>query len=122
LSPSKPRPSPHKVSGLAIASLALGIINLLGVIFLRIVLWLFFGISGIYHWGWLAIVGMVGNVFSGFFGILGLILGILAIVQITKSQGKIKGKGMAIAGIVLAVFILILSFIAFILYIIGLLG
>ncbi len=57
---------PQKTSGLAIASLVLGIL-------------------GLFCFGLTAVVGLV--------------LGIVALVKINKSQGRLAGKGIAIAGI-----------------------
>jgi hypothetical protein len=73
---SFPQPSqPTKTSGMAIASLVLGLLT--------------FPTCG------------VG-------GLLGLIFGIVAIIKISNSEGRLRGKGMAIAGIsISAVFLLV---------------
>ena len=53
------------------------------------------------------ILGFLG--FCGLTAIVGLILGIVALVQISKSEGRLKGQGLAIAGIIIsAVFLLLL--------------
>ena len=62
-----PPSSPPRTSGLAVASLILGIL------------------------GGLVITGL-----------LGLIFGIMALVQIGRSQGRLRGQGLAIAGIVIS--------------------
>lgn len=69
-----PATSPEKTSGMAIASLVLGVVG-----------------------------------FCGITAILGLILGIAAQVKIRKSGGRLKGGGLAIAGIVLSAFMLLVS-------------
>jgi len=110
LSQNQPSQISPKTSGLAIASLVMGVIIILGYIFFRVFLWLGFRVAGMYQWGLLT---MLGSVFLGFFSVLGLILGILALVQINQSQGKIAGRGMAIIGIGIGGLILILSVYAF---------
>jgi prepilin-type processing-associated H-X9-DG protein len=52
----------------------------------------------------LAVTSFVLGLFGclGITGILGLIFGIVALVRITRSGGRLKGKGQAIAGIVLS--------------------
>jgi prepilin-type processing-associated H-X9-DG protein len=68
-------PAPAKTSGLAIASLILGLL----------------GIA------------------CGFTAIVGLVLGIVALVQINKSQGRLRGQGLAIAGVIISgIFILVM--------------
>jgi hypothetical protein len=68
-------PQPQgKISGMAIASLVLGILG-----------------------------------FCGITAVLGLILGIAAQVKISKSGGRLKGRGLAIAGMVVSGFMLLLS-------------
>jgi len=53
------------------------------------------------------ILGVLGA--CGFTAIIGLILGILALVQISKSEGRLKGQGLAIAGVIVsAVFLLLM--------------
>ena len=118
LTQNQPSQISPKISGLAIASLVMGIIILQGLVFGRALLYLWFGLTGMSQGSWLT---MLGSVFFGFFGIVDLILGIFALVQINQSQGRIKGIGMAIIGIVLGGLILILSVYAFSLCIIRLL-
>jgi prepilin-type processing-associated H-X9-DG protein len=67
--PTKAPPAgrPAKTSGMAVASLVLGIFGCLGVT-----------------------------------GILGLVLGVSALIRITRSGGRLKGTGQAVAGIVLS--------------------
>jgi prepilin-type processing-associated H-X9-DG protein len=68
-------PVPAKTSGLAIASLVLGLLGIL----------------------------------CGITAVVGLVLGIVALIQINKSQGQLKGQGLAIAGLILSgLFILIM--------------
>ena len=69
-----PATSPDKTSGMAIASLVLGILG-----------------------------------FCGITAILGLILGIAAHLKIRKSGGRLKGGGLATAGIVISGFMLFVS-------------
>src|SRR5262245_35970619 len=53
------------------------------------------------------ILGFLG--FCGLTAIVGLILGIIAMVRINKSEGRLKGQGLAIAGVIIsAVFLLLL--------------
>lgn len=53
------------------------------------------------------ILGLLG--FCGLTAIVGLILGIIAMVRISKSEGRLKGQGLAIAGVIIsAVFLLLL--------------
>ena len=67
-------PPPAKTSGLAIASLILGLLG-----------------------------------FCGLTALIGLILGIIGMVQINKSEGRLKGQGLAIAGVIVsAVFLLLM--------------
>jgi len=74
--PSPPRGTASKTSGLAVASLVLGIFGLCS-----------FGLTAL----------------------MGLILGIVAMVRIHRSNGALKGSGVALAGtVVSAVFVLIL--------------
>ena len=47
-------------------------------------------------------MAIAGFVLSFFCGLLGLILSIVAIGQINGSMGKQSGKGLAIAGVVIA--------------------
>src|SRR5262249_10774448 len=73
---SGPQPSgPSKTSGLAIASLILGILTFPT---------------------------------AGLAGIAGLILGIIALVRISDGKGRLRGKGMAIGGVVLSGLFLLL--------------
>jgi len=66
--------APPKTSGIAIASLVLGVMGMCGVT-----------------------------------AIVGLVLGIVSVAQINKSQGQLKGPGLAIAGIIVsAVFLLLM--------------
>jgi len=53
------------------------------------------------------VLGALG--FCGITGLIGLVLGIIALVSINKSQGKISGKGFAIAGICVSAFMLLLA-------------
>lgn len=66
----------QKNSGLAIASMILGIISIV------------FSITFIF-----AFLGVI-------LGIVGLVLGIVGRAQIQRSQGEINGSGMALAGII----------------------
>jgi prepilin-type processing-associated H-X9-DG protein len=68
-------PAVAKVSGLAIASLVLGILGLVT-----------FGLTGI----------------------VGIVLGIIALVKVGHSQGRLKGSGLAIAGICVSGFMLLI--------------
>ena len=68
--------APVKTSGMAIASLVMGILG-----------------------------------FVGIFAIAGLIVGIIALRRIRDAGGALKGKGLAIAGIVLSLFFIILPII-----------
>jgi len=53
------------------------------------------------------ILGFLG--FCGLTAIVGLVLGIIAMVRISKSEGRLKGQGLAIAGVIIsAVFLLLL--------------
>lgn len=75
-----PVPASAKTSGLAVASLILGVF-------------------GIFSFGLTAVVG--------------LILGIVALVKINKSQGQLRGTGVAVAGVVLSgVMVLLLPIMA----------
>jgi len=56
------------------------------------------------------VFGLLG--FCGITAIVGLILGIVAQGRIRKSGGQLKGRGVAIAGIVISGFMLLFSFIA----------
>jgi len=59
------------------------------------------------------ICGIIGPLTLGLASIVAVILGIVGLVKISKSQGALGGKGMAIAGIVLGgLFFLALPFIA----------
>ncbi|MCX6742016.1 MAG: DUF4190 domain-containing protein [Candidatus Pacearchaeota archaeon] len=58
------------------------------------------------HWNTLAILGFI---FAFIFNIVGLILSIIALVQINKSHEK--GKGLAIAGLILSIIFVILTII-----------
>jgi prepilin-type processing-associated H-X9-DG protein len=53
------------------------------------------------------ILGFLG--FCGLTALIGLILGIVALLQINKSEGRLKGQGLAIAGVIVsAVFLLLM--------------
>ena len=61
----------------------------------------------------LAIVSLIlatlGLFTCGITALVGLVLGIVALVQISKSQGRLKGQGLAIGGVIVAgVFLLLL--------------
>ncbi len=45
------------------------------------------------------VLGVVGPATAGLTGVAGLILGIIALVKISKSQGRLRGTGLAVAGI-----------------------
>jgi uncharacterized membrane protein len=47
------------------------------------------------------IASIVGTFFCFFLGIVGTILGIVALNEIGSSQGRLNGRGLAIAGIVI---------------------
>jgi hypothetical protein len=49
---------------------------------------------------WSLILGVMGPCTVGLGGVAGLVLGILGLGQIARSEGRIKGRGLAIAGIV----------------------
>jgi prepilin-type processing-associated H-X9-DG protein len=51
---------------------------------------------------WSLVLGIVGLPLCGLGTIAGLVLGILAIVKINQSAGALKGRGLAIAGIVIS--------------------
>ena len=55
------------------------------------------------------VLGLVG--FCGITAIVGLVLGIVAKVRIRRSNGRLKGKGLAIAGICVSSVMLFLSFV-----------
>jgi prepilin-type processing-associated H-X9-DG protein len=73
-STAAPAPSTAKTSGMAVASLVLGVLG-----------------------------------FCGVTALAGLILGIVAQVKISRSGGRLKGKGLAIAGIVISGIMLFVS-------------
>jgi prepilin-type processing-associated H-X9-DG protein len=54
------------------------------------------------------VLGILGVVSCGATALIGLILGIMAIVRISNSQGRLEGKGLAIAGTVVSGFFLLL--------------
>ena len=60
----------------------------------------------------MAVASMVVGFFGclGFTGIVGLILGVSALIRISRSRGRLKGKGAAIAGIVLSGIMLLAGF------------
>ena len=60
------------------------------------------------------VCGIAGFCTGGLAGIVGLILGIVALCGIGKSQGQRKGKGLAIAGIVVSIVSLV-ALVAFVL-------
>lgn len=45
------------------------------------------------------VLGVLGVVTVGLSGLLGLVLGIISLVKINRSQGRLQGRGLAIAGI-----------------------
>jgi prepilin-type processing-associated H-X9-DG protein len=47
------------------------------------------------------VLGILG-LFCALFGLTGLVLGILALVGINRSQGRLGGRGLAVAGVVLS--------------------
>jgi hypothetical protein len=54
------------------------------------------------------VLGILGLLTCGITALIGLILGIVALVRVRKSQGRLSGSGLAIAGIIVsAVFILL---------------
>ncbi len=59
------------------------------------------------------ILGIFGFCTFGLTGIIGLILGIVGLCVITQSAGRLKGNGLAIAGIVISTVSLIMLLIAF---------
>jgi prepilin-type processing-associated H-X9-DG protein len=54
------------------------------------------------------ICGIVGFCTLGLSALVGLVLGIVAILKIKKSLGQIKGMGLAIAGVVVSGFVIVL--------------
>jgi len=59
------------------------------------------------------ILGFLG-IACGITAIVGLVLGVVALVQISKSQGQLKGNGLAIAGVIVsAVFLLLMPALLF---------
>jgi hypothetical protein len=55
------------------------------------------------------VLGVLGLLTCGLTSLVGLVLGIVALVRINKSQGQLRGQGLAIAGtIVSAVFLLLI--------------
>jgi len=72
--PAAAAAAPPKTSGMAIASLVLGVLG-----------------------------------FCGITALIGLVLGIIALVKINRSQGRLAGNGLAIAGICVSGFMLLFS-------------
>lgn len=59
------------------------------------------------------VLGILGLFTCGFTALIGLILGIIGFTKIKKSQGRLSGSGLAIAGIVVsAIFVLMLPIFA----------
>ncbi len=59
------------------------------------------------------VLGVLGVVSCGVTSLVGLVLGIVALVKINKSQGRLSGNGLAIAGIVVSgLFVLLLPLFA----------
>src|SRR5690348_1790930 len=59
------------------------------------------------------VLGIMGWVTLGLTALVGLVLGIIALVRISRSQGALRGKGLALAGtIVSGVFVLMLPILA----------
>src|SRR3954463_9869978 len=56
------------------------------------------------------IMGILG--FCGITALLGIIFGIISLRQIRKSNGRLKGEGLAIAGLVVSAFMLFIPFTA----------
>lgn len=54
------------------------------------------------------VLGLLGLISCGISSLVGLVLGIVSLTQISKSQGRLKGQGLAIAGVVVSAFILLL--------------
>lgn len=52
------------------------------------------------------ILGFLG--FCGLTALVGLVLGIIAMVRISKSEGRLKGQGLAIAGVIISAVFLVL--------------
>lgn len=72
-------PAASRTSGLAIASLVVGIVGLLPAV----------------------VLGILGPFAMGVSALVALPLGIIALTQINRSQGRLSGKGLAIGGICL---------------------
>ena len=49
------------------------------------------------------ILGILGFLSCGLTGLVGIVMGIVAMVSIGRSQGQVRGQGMAVAGLVLSV-------------------
>lgn len=59
------------------------------------------------------VLGILGWITLGLTALVGLVLGIIALVRISRSQGALRGKGLALAGtIVSGVFVLMLPIMA----------
>jgi len=57
------------------------------------------------------VLGILGVLTCGLTSLVGLVLGIVALVRINKSQGQLRGQGLAMAGtIISAVFLLLVPF------------
>jgi prepilin-type processing-associated H-X9-DG protein len=48
------------------------------------------------------ILGALGIVSCGITAVVGLVLGIVALAQISRSEGRLKGQGLAIAGVIVS--------------------
>ncbi len=55
------------------------------------------------------VLGVLGLVSCGITSLVGLVLGIVALVKINKSQGRLSGGGLAIAGIVVSGILLLIA-------------
>ena len=53
------------------------------------------------------VLGLGGSLFV-LFPVAGLVLGIIALIKIGRSKGQLKGKGFAIAGIIISILFIIL--------------
>jgi len=54
------------------------------------------------------ILGPCGILSCGISSLVGIILGIVSLTQISKSQGRLKGQGLAIAGIIVSAFFILM--------------
>ncbi len=55
------------------------------------------------------VLGCLGVLSCGITALVGLVLGIIALVRINKSNGQLRGKSLAIAGIILAAIFLVIG-------------